>query len=160
MGPTETVGGQQDAAGQRSLSRGIRIVIRNEATAFSYSVLITATFGITDLLVGTMSVARLFLFILGATGAFAVFEALASRFFRVRLRGERSDVVLLGTAMAPVAVSVSLGAAAGILTVVGGTAGWFAAPATSTSTYLLVAGVQVVLARLYQDRHHPPQGAG
>lgn len=135
--------------------RGLRRAVRSDATAFGYSVLITATFGAVSLQVGGMTVPRLFAFVVGATLGFALLEAVASRGFQVRIREERSDVVLIGTALAPVSVSLGLGAALGAIALVGGTWAWGLAPCAATGTYVVMAGAQMAMARRYEERHPP-----
>lgn len=150
---SETRRGSQDHTGD--VRRGLRRAVRSDATAFGYSILITSTFGVVDLQVGDPSVLRLFAFAVGATLGFAVLEAVASRGFRVRIREERSDVVLVGTAFAPVSVSLGLATALGAVAVVAGTWAWFAAPCAATVVYVLVAGAQLAAARRYEERHPP-----
>ena len=135
--------------------RGVRMAVRGDATAFGYSILITATFAMANHRHPSITVGRIFLFALGATFAFAVVEAATSRFFRVRLREERSDVVIVGTAMAPVAVSLSLGGAYLSATHLGASSAWFFSPAVATVGYVVMTGTQLVVARRYADRHPP-----
>lgn len=144
---------QQGAQGR--LRRGIRRGVRTDATAFGYSILITATFGVVQLKAGPLSTSRIFLFVVGATLGFAVSEAVASRGFRIRIREERSDIVLVGTALAPVSVSISLAAAFGVTAVLTPVWTWLAAPLTSTIAYIAFTGAQMALARAYEDRHPP-----
>jgi hypothetical protein len=141
---------------ENPLTRGVRSAVRNDANAFSYSILITATFGAVQVEVGSVTAARLFLFVLGATGAFAGIEFASSRFFRKRMREERSDIVLLGTALAPISVTAALGAGVGVLQVVDGALAWIVTPALTTAVYVVLAGLQLAFARVY-EKHHPPE---
>src|SRR5690606_34840593 len=118
-----------------------------DASAFAYSVLITATFGVVNLENPEVTTPRIFLFVLGATFAFALAEAASSRFFRVRLREEQGDVVLIGTAMAPIAVGASLGAGVIVAKFVGGATAWALTPAVTTVAYILLTGTQLTVAR-------------
>lgn len=137
--------------------RGVRRAVRSDANAFAYSILITATFGAVNLQAGSVSVLRLFAFVFGSTVGFAVWEAVASRGFRVRIREESSDVVLVGTALAPVSVGLGLLAAIGALAVVDGGWAWFVAPLAATVSYILFAGLQLAVARRYEERHPPDE---
>ena len=141
--------------GENRVTRGVRMAVRNDANAFAYSVLATSSFGVVNLSNGPVTTPRIFLFVLGATFAFALAEAVSSRFFRIRLKEERSDIVLIGTAMAPVAVGSSLGAATAVATVVDGAPAWVLAPATATLCYVLLTGTQLAAARAYEERHPP-----
>lgn len=142
---------------EHALVRGVRMAVRNDASAFAYSVLITATFGVVNLENPEVTTPRIFVFVVGATFAFALAEAASSRFFRIRLREEQGDVVLIGTAMAPLAVGASLGAAVVAAKFVGGTAAWGLAPAVATVSYILLTGTQLTIARKYEERHPPDE---
>ena len=104
----------------RPVTSGIRRAARSDASAFSYSILITATFGMVDLRAGDATAPRLFAFAIGATLAFAAVEAVASAGFEIVIHEERSDVMLVGTSLAPIAVSLGLGAAYAVTTVLRG----------------------------------------
>lgn len=140
---------------EHPLMHGMRSAVRSDATAFSYSILITATFGAVQMEVGGVSAGRIFLFVVGATLAFTVIEAASSRFFRKRIREERGDVVVLGTAMAPLSVATALGVGVGTLQLLGGAPAWFVTPALATAAYVSMAALQLSFARLYEERHPP-----
>lgn len=142
---------------QHPVTRGLRSAVRNDATAFSFSITITVTFGLVQLEIGSPSIARLFLFVAGSTGAFAAIEAATSRLFQVRMREDPSDVVILGTALAPLSVGVALASAAGVVEVVRGSIAWFAAPAVATTVYIAMAALQLAFARRYEAEHPPEE---
>ncbi len=144
---------------EHALIRGARSAVRNDASAFSYSILITVTFGAVQLEVGSVSIGRLFLFVLGATGAFAMIEAASSRLFRVRMREEPSEVVILGTALAPLSVGGALAAGVGVLQVTSGAVAWFLTPAVGTTVYLVAAALQLTFARAHEEQN-PPEDEG
>lgn len=137
------------------LGRGVRTSLRTNATAYAYSVFITVSFALVDTAVGDRSIGRIFLFLIGATIAFALTEGIASRGFRDRFRPEPSDVVMLGSAMA----TASVGSAAGVVwltsSMLDGTSAWFIGPFAGTITYLLVAGLEMALAR--REQQDPPE---
>lgn len=147
----------QESGDDHNVRRGLRRAVRSDATAFGYSILITATFGAVDLRIGQPDVARLFAFVLGATSGFALLEAVASRGFSVRIREERSDVVLIGTALAPVSVSLGLAAALAVVALLPGAWAWGCAPLAATVVYVVMAGVQMMMARRYEQRHPPDE---
>lgn len=142
---------------ENALVRGVRRAVRNDASAFAYSVLITATFGVVNLDNPDVTTPRIFLFVLGATLAFTVAEAASSRLFRIRLREEQGDIVLVGTAMSPIAVGASLGAAVVASKIAEGATAWAAAPAVATVSYILMTGTQLMVARKYEERHPPEE---
>lgn len=138
------------------LRRGLRRAVRSDAGAFAYSILITVTYGAVNLQVGDPTVGRLFVFTLGATMGFVAWETAASRGFTVRIREEPSDVVLVGTALAPVSVSLGLAVALGAIAVLPDAWAWAVAPFAATIVYVLAAGLQMAAARRY-EREHPPE---
>lgn len=133
----------------------MRTSLRGNAAAYAYSVFITACFAILDVTVGGLGIARVFLFLTGATGAFALTEVAASRGFRDRFRPEPSDVVMLGSAMSTFSVAAGAGVAWGVGLLLGGGWAWFLAPFSGTVTYVLVAGLEMALARQREQRHPP-----
>lgn len=133
----------------------MRRAVRSDATAFSYSVFVTACFGLVNLRAAPVTVGRLFWFVLGATVGFVAWDLVASSGFRVRIREERSDVLLVATAMAPLSTTVALGASVVTTSIVSGTVVWGAAPLVGTVTYVAAAGLQLALARRYEERHPP-----
>lgn len=137
------------------LLRGVRRAVRTDASAYGYSILITTVFGLVNLRDGPPTVERLFAFALGATFAFALWEAAVSRGFRIRIREERSEVVLVGTALAPVSVGASLGAALGVAQALSGVWAWALIPLSATIVYVALTGTQLAAARLYEERHPP-----
>ncbi len=149
----------KDDEAESAVLRGVRRAVRSDANAFAYSILITATFGAANLEAGPVSVLRLFAFVFGGTLGFTAWEAVASRGFQIRIREESSDVVLVGTALAPVSVGLGLLAAVGVLAVVDGGWAWFLSPLAATVSYVLFAGLQLVVARRYEQRH-PPEEEG
>ena len=90
------------------------------ATAFGYSVTITASFGAVELGRGALRFGDLLLFGLGAVVAFGGLEGLATGGFRSPLEKGSDDVILLGTALAFVSIVVAIAAARGLAAVLSG----------------------------------------
>lgn len=131
--------------------------IRDNATAYAYSILITVTFVATERAFGTPTTLDLFLYLIGATGAFVLVEAVSSRFFQVEIRPEPSDVVLVGSAFSPLSVAASLGAGLGVASVTGGWLGWLLTPFVGTTAFILLVGVQLAVARRREEQKPMPQ---
>ncbi len=131
-------------------TNGVRASLRYNASAFGYSVMITATFGALNTLIGSPALPDLFLFVVGATAAFAVVDMIVSDFFRNRLRGEPSEVVALGSAMAILSVSSAVGVGALTGTFLRSWIGWLLGPFGATVVYLAVVGIEMALAEAWQ----------
>ena len=84
------------------------------ATAFGYSVTITASFGAVELGRGTPRFGDLVVFGLGAVVAFGGLEGLATGGFRSPLQKGSNDVVLLGTALAFISIVLAIATARGL----------------------------------------------
>lgn len=126
-------------------AHGLRASLGENAGAYSYSVTITASFGVLTTILGSGGVFEVFLFILGAATAFTVTELVASRGFRVRMRGERPEVVVLGSAIAYPSVLLGAGAAALAGEVLGTGVAWAAGSFLATVVFLLVGGIELLL---------------
>lgn len=134
------------------LAEGLRGTIRQNATAYAYTVMITVVFANMTTRRGTPETWELFLFVAGATVGFAAVEAAASRGFRDRLRPEPSEVVMIGSAMAVFSVSAGLGVAVLLSLVLGGWVAWLVIPFVATVTYLGISGIEMGLAHRRGER--------
>lgn len=136
----------------RVLERGVRTSVRNNASAYGFSVMITAAFGVLTAALGSPRVGDVFLYAGGAVLGVTIVEGLASRGFRIRLRGEQSDVVALGSAFGFASVGLAVGAAALAAELLGGWLGWLIGPLLASSLYVVASGIEMSLARVAQKR--------
>lgn len=135
------------------------MAVRNDASAYGYSLLVTTTFGAANVQIGSPSVNRVFAFAIGAALAFFLVEAAVSNLFRQRLRAEPSDVVILGSALHLVSVVAGLGVGALVAWLVGGWLAWLLAPFAATVVYIVLTGANMAAAHLAEERH-PPEKSG
>lgn len=133
-------------AGERTV-HGLRTSILNNATAYGFSVMITLVLVAAQRSLEPPAMGELFLFAVGAASAFAVVEAVATSWFRVRVRPEPTQAVALGSAFAVVSVTVGLGAAILVLQSLSGRLAWFVAPFVATSTYVVASGAEMAVGR-------------
>ncbi len=133
-------------------ARGVRASLGNNAAAYAYSVTITAAFGVLTTIVGPTRLWDVFTFAFGAALAFTVTDAVASRGFRVRMRGERPEVAVLGAAMSFPSVLLAVGAAALAGQVALGTPiAWPAGSFAATVVFVLVGAVELLLGERAQQ---------
>ncbi len=125
---------------------GLGSALRHNQVAYAYSVMITASFGALARLDGTPSVGDCFLYLVGASVAFAVVNVVVTRRFSERLPREPSEVVALGTALSIFSTSAGLAIAAGIGWAGGGWIPWLAGPFAATLVFILGAGAEMGLA--------------
>jgi hypothetical protein len=135
---------------------GLGESLGGNATAFGYSVTITASFGAVELGRGSPSFGELIVFGLGAVVAFGGLEGIASRGFREPLRKGSDEVVLLGTALAFISIVLAIAAARGIAAIVGGLLAWFGAALGGSLVFALVESLEFMLAEWVQERRGEP----
>ena len=135
---------------------GLGESLGGNATAFGYSVTITASFGAVEIGRGSPGFGDLIVFGLGAVVAFGGLEGLASRGFRAPLEKGSNQVVLLGTSLAFVSVIVAICAARGVAAVLTGAWAWFGGALCASLVFALVESLEFMLAEWAQERRGEP----
>ena len=143
--------GSQEGLGAR-IERGVRTSVRNNVSAYGFSVMITAAFAVLSASLGSPPVGDVFLYAAGAVAGVTLVEGIASRGFRVRLRGEPSDVIALGSSFSFASVGLSVGAAALAAAIVPTWAAWLIGPFAASAIYVLASGIEMALAHEAQRR--------
>jgi threonine/homoserine/homoserine lactone efflux protein len=127
--------------------RGLRSAAHNNASAYGYSVTITATFGILSVVAASTSVFEIFAFAGGAVLAYALVDGVASGGFKHGPRDEEpSEVTALGSSISFVSVGVALGVALVEAQLVGGWVAWPLGAFSATVAYLLLLALEIGLA--------------
>jgi len=134
------------------MSNGLHEALHGNATAFGYSVTITASFGAVQLENGSPTLVDLLSFGIGAVIAFTALEGVLSNGFRTPLAKGTDQVITLGTALAFISVSVAIATADGVARLLTGGVAWFAAALTASLAFVLVESVEFVLAEWIQER--------
>jgi MFS family permease len=135
--------------------RGLGTALRHNQVAYSYSVTITALFGVITDESGGPNVGQCFLYVAGPGVAFAVINAAVTHWFSQRLPRERSDVVALGTAISIFSMACGLGLGALVAWFAGPWIAWPVAPFGMTVGFLLLAGIEMGFAGYYHDAGGP-----
>lgn len=138
-------GGESHPRPLHAYAQAVRGSLGENAGAYAYSVTITASFGTLTAILGPSTVLEVFLFVVGASTAFTATELVASRGFRVRVRGERPEVVVLGSAMSYPSVLVGVGAATLVGEVLHTGIAWLAGSFLATTAFLLVGAIELLL---------------
>ena len=133
------------------LQHGIRTALRNNVSAYGFSVMITASFGVLTASLGSPSVGDVFLFAAGGVTGVTVIEGISSRGFREKMRGDPSDIVALGSAIGSFSVGVAIGAAALVALALTGGVGWAVGAMAASAIYVLISGAEMALARILQE---------
>lgn len=154
---TSGAGSAPPARGPRErLVCGLGQSLGGNATAFGYSVTITASFGAAELGRGAPRFGDLIVFGLGAVVAFGGLEGVASRGFRSPLEKGSDEVILLGTALAFISIVLAIAAARGIAAVLSGGWAWFGSAFGASLVFALVESVEFMFAQWLQERRGEP----
>jgi hypothetical protein len=135
---------------------GLGESLGGNATAFGYSVTITASFGAVEIGRGSPTFGDLIVFGLGSVVAFAGLEGLVSGGFRTPLRKGSDEVVLLGTSLAFISIVLAIASARGIAELLTGAWAWFAAALGASLVFALVESLEFMLAEWLQERRGEP----
>lgn len=127
-------------------STAVRSALRNNAAAYGYSVTITIAFGLLVTAHGDVDAVAAILFGGGAAAGFVLVQLAASWRFRAGIEGDSGSVVVLSSAIDLLSILCAVLAAVG-LSRVPSLLAWPLTAAGATVVYLLVGGVDVLLAR-------------
>lgn len=135
-----------------AFAAGLRTSIRNNSSAYGFSILATVTLGWLSSKHGPPGVAELFLFAAGGAGGFIVVEAAGSKLFTERMRGEAPETVVLGSAFNILSISAALGAALGISAWLPQPWVWAMAAMAASLVFILGAGLEIMLAHGLEEK--------
>ncbi len=149
-------GAESDLSAGRRLRRGLQTSVVDNSSAFGFSIMITASFGMLNRLHGQPGFGEIFGFALAAVLAFTALQAVASSGFRTRPGTAPREVVMLGTALNVVSVGLGVGAATLTGLVLGPSAAWPLGGFLAASVFVLAEALELTLAarmeRLFGDR--------
>jgi hypothetical protein len=144
---------------QRRYKRGLHASVRNNASAYGFSVTITASFGLLTSALGTPTAPEIFAFAGGAVAAFALVEFVVSRGYRQDLEDEPPNVKDVGSSVSVLSVGLAMACAYALGRLLGGFAAWPAGSFVATSVYLFLFGVELgLIDHLSRRRGDKPQG--
>lgn len=130
--------------------------VRDNATAFGFSIMITASFAALNRNEGTPTVTELLLFGVAAAMAVALLEAGVTHGFRRRAGSAPAEVTMLGTALNALSVAVGVGTAVGIAEVASGLPAWAAGGFLAAMAYILTESAELLLAEGVQKVRGDP----
>lgn len=140
--------------------RGLSQSLGGNATAFGYSVTITASYGAVSIGQGNPEFGDLIAYGLGAVVAFAGLEGVVSSGFRRRLTKGSDEVMLLGTSLAFISIVLAIAAARGVAAVLTGVPAWFCGALCASLVFALVESLEFMLAEWLQERRGEAVDAG
>lgn len=130
-----------------ALNSGVLSSLRNNATAYGYSITITAAFAIVSTKhPGTLTPGLILTFAAGAAAAFFLVELVSSRRFR-RIVGEEEERVVFISGSIDMLSIITASAVAIPLAALPSAFSWVATAFGATLVYLLVGGIDMLIAR-------------
>ncbi len=126
--------------------RGVRTALRNNATAYGFSISLTAAYGLVNTASGAGSALETISFAFGAAVAFVLVGGIAVAYFPHGRLGEGGQVATLAGGFDILSVMGAITAAYGF-SHLPDLAAWPATGFATVVTYLLVGGVDVLIAR-------------
>lgn len=142
--------GQPNTA--HSYLRGLHASVRNNASAYGFSVTITTTMALTTSALGMPAALEIATFAGGAVAAFGVVELVVSRGYTYGLEDEPGDVKELGSSFSIFSVGVAIACAYAVGWLLKSFFAWPLASFVATLVYLLLFGVELSLAHRLQRR--------
>jgi MFS family permease len=133
----------RDARVHDHYRRGLGTALRHNQVAYSYSVTITALFGVISDESGGPNVGQCFLYVVGAGVAFAIVNAAITQWFTKRLPREPTEVVALGTAISLFSMAAGLGLGTLVAWLAGPWIAWPLAPLAMSIGFMLLAGFEM-----------------
>ena len=130
------------------LQQGLATSVSGNAQAFGFSITITVSFGVIDVVHPSPRLLDLFLFALSAVAAFAILNVVVV----LLLRGgdqnsEGSRATLIGTATDFLAVGAAIGVAIGAAQLFGPTTSWVVVPFLAGAVYVAVQSIELAVGR-------------
>jgi hypothetical protein len=151
--------GREQHSTQRRYKRGLHASVRNNASAYGFSVTITASFGLLTSALGTPTALEIFAFAGGAVAAFALVEFVVSRGYRQDLEDEPPNVKDVGSSVSVLSVGLAMAGAYVVGKLLGGLAAWPVGSFAATSAYLFLFGVELgLIEHLSRRRGEKPKG--
>ncbi|MGI9048044.1 MAG: hypothetical protein ACR2GU_01460 [Rubrobacteraceae bacterium] len=135
-----------------SYLRGLNASVRNNASAYGYSVTITSAFGLLNAVYNTPRASEIFAFAGGAIVAFALVEAVVSRGFRRGIDDEPTAVKMLGSSISFFSIGLALVTALLVGRLIKGFAIWPAGSFITTDVYLFVFALELSVAERLRSR--------
>ena len=130
----------------KHLRHGLDASIRANYTAYGFSVMITASFGVLASEQPSPGTGEIFIFVLGAVLAFILIDVVVTRGFRRSPESESPQAAPLGAAFALGSVTFGVGGAALLGSIDKGSLIWGLGSFAATTIYVVLAGIELAIA--------------
>lgn len=150
-GSADSRSGSESERGIELFGRGVRTALRTNATAYGFSISITSAYGMANGASGTASAGETVLFAAGAALAFVLIGVAFVANVPVGALRESGQVATISGAVDLLSITATVAAAFG-LTRIPGTLVWPLTGLGTVGTYLVVGGMDVLIARSLASR--------
>ena len=153
--------GDQQAPGGEDLGRGlgakaISTTVRDNSTAFGFSITVTVSFGLLQTARGAPTPLEILGFGLAAALGVAVVVGLVTRGFRVRAGHAPAEVRMLGTSLDFVSVGAATATVYGLATLLTGFVAWPVSAFAGVLVFLALQSLEILLAEVIQRHRGDP----
>lgn len=131
--------------------RALQTAVRNNTSAFGFSVVITGTLAAVSSFSGAPDGLDILLFGAGAVASFSLVDAIASGGFRRSLTSEPPEVIAHAASVSFASVGLGLGTGIGLADLIGGDLVWVVAAFAASVVFLLCAALEMAVARRVED---------
>ena len=146
----------QDKQSQRSFRArylsGLKTSVLNNTVAYGYSIAITASYGVLNVVEDTPTLWDIIGFACGAVFAFTLVEVLVYVGFRHELTEEPIEVVVLGSTFSFVSIGLALGATVCVGWLLNGPVSWVIGSFLATMVYIGFLALEMSVADRLRDR--------
>lgn len=144
--------GETDPTVARRLEQGLNAAVSGNAQAFGFSITITVSYGVCDLVQPTPRLADLVVFALAGVAAFAGLNVAVVLLLGSACTDTSSTrAMLIGTATDFLAVGGAVGAAIGVNELVTRLPAWLLTPLAAGIVYVLIQSVELAVGREEAD---------
>lgn len=150
-GTTPAGNEQQPERAVQLFGRAVRTALRNNATAYGFSISITAAYGLVNAVAGPARPVETVSFAAGAALAFIIVGAVFLTWFRAGRLPESGQVATISGGVDLLSVIGAVAAAFGLAHLPGYSA-WPVTALGTVSVYLLIGGLDVLIARAAAKR--------
>jgi hypothetical protein len=145
----------QDKKAKRSFRArylsGLKTSVLNNTVAYGYSIAITASYGILNVMEETPNLWDIIGFACGAVLAFTMVEVLVYLGFRHELAEEPIEVVVLGSAFSFISIGLALGATLCVGWLLNGPGSWLMGAFLATIVYIGFLALEMSVADRLRD---------
>lgn len=133
-------------------AHGLRGAVRHNAQAFAFSIMVTSSFGAIAAHEGAPGLSEVYAFMTGAVlGFVAVLAAASAGFRRTAMEAERTNVLVIGSALALGSTAAGLGTATLVSALLEGYLAWGLAPFAGSTAFMLVLALEFAVAEEVEE---------